>query len=163
MSAGINIGLAASNPALARLLEACECRELSGWEREFIASIRERRTEATDKQLAILNRIAEGPPDYPAINATALRHIEELAARWLPDGKKSGHEYTARNPRRGDRHLGSFRVNLDTGRWGDFAHDVGGGDPISLAAYIFELPQPEAARRLAGILGLSGTAEAANV
>ena len=155
MSLGLNISFAASNPALAQLLEACERHQLSAWEREFIASIRGRRLAPTDKQLAILSRIAEGPPDYATINATALRNIEDLLTRWLPDGEKSGHEYTARNPRRGDRHLGSFRVNLDTGRWGDFASGAGGGDPISLAAYLFDLPNPEAARRLAGMLGVS--------
>jgi hypothetical protein len=155
MNLGANIGLAASDPALAQILEACERHELSVWEREFVRSVKERRKPPTDKQLAILNRIAEGPPDYAAINAAALRHIEDLVARWLPDGKTSGHEYTARNPRRGDRHLGSFKVNFDTGRWGDFACGAGGGDPISLAAYLFELAQPEAARRLAGMLGLS--------
>jgi hypothetical protein len=59
------------------------------------------------------------------------------------------------NPRRSDRRLGSFRVNLRTGMWADFAcHDAAGGDPISLAAYLFGLTQIEAAKRLAATLGM---------
>lgn len=149
------IGLAVSNPTLAHLIASCERRELSTWEREFVASIRQRRKPPTDRQLAILNRIAEGPPDYAVIAAAALRYIEDVLSRWLPDGHRVGHEFTARNPRRHDRNAGSFRINLNTGQWADFAFkDVGGGDLISLAAYLFELSQPEAARRLAGMLGL---------
>jgi hypothetical protein len=45
-------------------------------------------------------------------------------------------------------------VNLVTGRWADFAVDARGGDPISLAAYLWGLSQSEAARRLALMLGV---------
>jgi hypothetical protein len=65
-----------------------------------------------------------------------------------------GREYTARNPRRPDRNAGSFRINLNTGRWADFAIGDGGGDVISLAAYLFGVSQIEAARRLADLLGV---------
>ena len=78
-----------------------------------------------------------------------------LLARWLPDGRVIGREYEARNPRRVDRHPGSFRVNLRTGRWSDFATGDKGGDPVSLAAYLFGLQQADAARRLADMLGVS--------
>jgi hypothetical protein len=75
--------------------------------------------------------------------------------RWLPDGQVEGQEYVARNPLRADRHRGSFKVNLRTGRWADFATGDRGGDPVSLAAYLFGLSQTEAARRLAGTVGLT--------
>ena len=62
--------------------------------------------------------------------------LPALLRRWLPDGRIEGNEYVARNPRRSDRRLGSFKINLRTGRWADFAFDARGGDPISLAAYL---------------------------
>jgi hypothetical protein len=92
---------------------------------------------------------------FSTINAEALRVLPTLLARWLPDGKIMGREYVAHNPRRADRHLGSFKVNLLTGRWADFATADKGGDVVSLAAYLFNLPQVDAARRLTRMLGLS--------
>jgi hypothetical protein len=62
----------------------------------------------------------------------------------------------ARNPTRRDRHLGSFRINLETGRWADFATGDKGGDAVSLAAYLFHLSQGEAARRVGRMLGVDG-------
>jgi hypothetical protein len=93
--------------------------------------------------------------DFAAVNAAALPALPALLARWLPDGRLLGREWTARNPRRDDHRPGSFRVNVDTGRWADFATGDRGGDPVSLAAYLFNLPQLDAARRLAEVLGVS--------
>ena len=97
------------------------------------------------------------PPqvDFAAINAAALAAFPAILRQWLPDGCTIGHEYTARNPTRNDRHAGSFKINVRTGRWADFATDDAGGDPISLAAYLGGLSQGEAARRLAMMLGVS--------
>lgn len=92
--------------------------------------------------------------DYDHINSAALAALPAIVARWLPDGRREGHEWTARNPTRADRRPGSFRVNLGTGRWADFATGDKGGDPISLAAYLFSLSQAEAARRLGEMLGV---------
>jgi hypothetical protein len=91
---------------------------------------------------------------FSAINSAALRELPALLARWLPDGKAVGREYVARNPRRADRHTGSFKMNIRTGRWADFATGDKGGDVVSLAAYLFSLSQIEAARRLSDLLGL---------
>jgi hypothetical protein len=77
-----------------------------------------------------------------------------LVKRWLPDGRREGHEWVARNPTRADRRPGSFKVNLRSGRWADFANDQKGGDAISLAAHLYGLSQLEAARKLAGMLNL---------
>ncbi len=76
----------------------------------------------------------------------------------MPGGKRLGREYLARNPKRADRRSGSFSINLRTGRWSDFATGDAGGDPISLAAYLFDLSQAEAARRVAGMLGIPESA-----
>ena len=88
--------------------------------------------------------------DFDAVNAAALACFPVLLAKWLPDGFRRGNEWIAKNPRRVDRRPGSFSVNLKTGRWADFAlSDAKGGDPLSLAAYLFEMSQADAARKLA--------------
>jgi hypothetical protein len=91
--------------------------------------------------------------DFRAIATAARRHLPELVGRWLPDGRREGREWVARNPTRRDRHLGSFKVNLQTGKWADFASGERGGDAISLAAYLYGLSQLQAARKLATMLG----------
>jgi hypothetical protein len=93
-------------------------------------------------------------PAFAAVNQAALAMWPLLLRRWLPDGRRVGHEWVALNPKRADRRPGSFCVNLTTGRWADFATGDRGGDPVSLAAYLAGIGQGEAARRLAGILGL---------
>lgn len=92
--------------------------------------------------------------DFTRINAAAIRALPSLLSRWLPDGHREGHEWVARNPRRTDRHAGSFRVNLNTGKWADFATDDRGGDVVSLAAYLAGTGQAEAAHSLAEMLGV---------
>lgn len=92
--------------------------------------------------------------DFAAINTAALGCLPALLERWLPDGRQIGGEYQALNPKRADRHRGSFSVNLQTGRWGDFATGDRGGDVISLAAYLFDLRQGDAARELAAAVGV---------
>ena len=83
-----------------------------------------------------------------------MRELLPILIRWLPDGRREGRDYVARNPRRHDHTLGSFKINLTTGRWADFAIDARGGDVISLAAYLADVSQVEAARGLAHMLGL---------
>ncbi|MBL4874442.1 MAG: hypothetical protein JKY41_13925 [Rhodobacteraceae bacterium] len=82
-----------------------------------------------------------------------LNCFPSLLANWLPDGKEIGGEWVARNPTRQDRRAGSFKINVKTGRWSDFATGDSGGDPISLYAYLNGLKQIEAARELRSILG----------
>jgi hypothetical protein len=94
------------------------------------------------------------PLDFEAINQVALARLPDLCVRWLPDGRRRGREYVARNPLRADRRAGSFSVNLISGRWADFAIGARGGDPVSLAAYLSGLGQADAARRLAEMLGV---------
>jgi hypothetical protein len=77
-----------------------------------------------------------------------------VLSRWLPDGHKDAGEWVGRNPKRQDKKPGSFKINLRTGRWGDFATGDKGGDLISLAAYLFNLDQAQAARRVAEMMGI---------
>lgn len=83
------------------------------------------------------------------INQKALSCLLDLLQLWLPDGRQKGSEWIARNPRRTDHHPGSFKINVRTGAWADFATGDKGGDVISLQAYLRDLPQSEAARLLA--------------
>jgi hypothetical protein len=92
--------------------------------------------------------------DFARVNRMALAALPALLRRWLPDGQTRGREYVALNPRRKDRHRGSFKINLATGRWADFATGDRGGDVVSFAAYLFDLTQTEAARSLASMIGV---------
>jgi hypothetical protein len=92
--------------------------------------------------------------NFDRISAAALRCSDLIVQRWLPTGRRKGREWVALNPRRADKRTGSFKVNLATGRWSDFATGDAGGDLISLAAYLFSISQGEAARRVAVMLGL---------
>jgi hypothetical protein len=92
--------------------------------------------------------------DFKGINAEALRCLPAILHRLLPDGKIEGGEYSALNPRRADRHRGSFSINVRSGKWADFATGDKGGDPISLFAFIDGCRQGEAALKLAQMLGL---------
>jgi hypothetical protein len=65
-----------------------------------------------------------------------------------------GRGILARNPTRADRDPGSFKINLRTARWSDFATGDAGGDPVSLAAYLAGISQVEAAERVAAMLGV---------
>lgn len=92
--------------------------------------------------------------DFAAINRAALAALPDILHRWLPDGRTEAGEYVARNPTRPDRRPGSFKINLRSGRWGDFATGDTGGDVVSLAAYLAGCGQVEAARQIAAMLGL---------
>lgn len=97
--------------------------------------------------------------DFTAVRYAAQWHVETLVSRWLPDGRRAGNEWVARNPNRDDRNPGSFSVNLTFGAWADFATGDRGSDVVSLAAYLFfsnhDRPQLEAARALSRTLGLT--------
>jgi hypothetical protein len=91
---------------------------------------------------------------FRRIAAAALGRADDIVSRWLPAGRREGHEWTAVNPTRGDRRRGSFRINLKTGAWADFASADKGGDLISLGAYLHGISQGESAVRIAAMLGV---------
>lgn len=94
--------------------------------------------------------------EFEAINAAAVSRAAEIVAQWLPEGRREGQEWVALNPRRADRRTGSFKVNLVTGKWADFATGDAGGDLISLGAYLSGLSQGQAARGVAQMIGWGG-------
>ena len=91
---------------------------------------------------------------FSRIAAAALAHADTLVARWLPDGRREGAEWVARNPTRADHRPGSFKVNRHSGRWGDFSTGDRGGDLVALAAYIRGEPMKTTALALAEMLGV---------
>ena len=102
--------------------------------------------------MAASRRSRVRPINFAAVNRAALASLPTLLRRWLPDGRQVGREYVARNPRRADRRPGSFKINLRSGKWCDFATGDAGGDVVSLCAYLAGIGQAEAARSLADML-----------
>ncbi|MGO4521145.1 VapE domain-containing protein [Dyella sp. 2RAF44] len=99
--------------------------------------------------------------EFGIINAAL--NADTVVPTWLPDGKRQGREWVARNPNRNDKNAGSFSVNLSTGKWADFAagDEANGGDLVSLYAYLFHRgDQGAAARDLAESNGIRIDTEA---
>jgi len=95
--------------------------------------------------------------DFHELRAKCLHRATDIVGWLLPDGKREGSEWVSKNPKRADNSLGSFKVNLTTGQWSDFATDERGGDLISLGAYLLSTSQSKAAQTLENHLGLSST------
>ena len=98
-------------------------------------------------------------PRTPSVLFRALQQasrpvLPRLVRDWLPEGRREGKEWVALNPRRADQSVGSFKVNLQTGRWADFATGDKGGDAVSLLAYLRGVSQAQAARLLARELSM---------
>ncbi|MDP1611712.1 MAG: DUF927 domain-containing protein [Sulfuritalea sp.] len=86
----------------------------------------------------------------PRVAAAALASFADtMSFLGLANGKHQGPEYLPLNPRRPDNSPGSFSINTTTGAWGDFAIGASGLDLVSLAAYLADEKQSDAARRLA--------------
>lgn len=93
------------------------------------------------------------PIPYSEIASYALSNIDSLLNRWLPGGKSESNEYKVTNPLRADKKVGSFSINLRTGKWGDFATNDAGNDLISLYAYLEGVEQWESAIDVADQIG----------
>jgi uncharacterized protein (DUF927 family) len=92
----------------------------------------------------------------PRIAAAALASFgDTMSFLGLANGKHQGPEYLTLNPRRSDNSTGSFSINTASGAWGDFAIGASGLDLVSLAAYLADEKQSDAARRLAQHFGIT--------
>jgi hypothetical protein len=111
------------------------------------------KTTKPDRERALVVTTKRRRIAFRRIADAALRYSQVLVRRWLPDGRQEGAEWVAINPTRNDRRKGSFKVNMTTGRWSEFATGEAGGDLISLAAYLFRRRQVEAAIKLAEAIG----------
>jgi len=88
--------------------------------------------------------------DFKGLARELLASCDSLLSSWLPDGVREGREWVSVNPTRSDSKPGSFKVNTGTGKWQDFATGEGGGDLISLYAYLRGLDQKLAYQELSG-------------
>ena len=77
-------------------------------------------------------------------NANSYLSVEQL----LPNGKREGKNWVALNPTRSDTKLGSFKVNVETGQWADFATGDKGGDLVSLYSYLHNISSGDAAKEI---------------
>ena len=91
--------------------------------------------------------------DFAGLHRQALPYLPAILRRMLPDGHVKGREYIARNPNRADQRLGSFKINLMTGKWSDFAIGISGGDVASLVAYVMGVSQSDAAAWVIRMIG----------
>jgi hypothetical protein len=85
-----------------------------------------------------------------AIAPTLLTLIPQI----LPQGRRQGQYWVALNPTRYDRNAGSFKIDLNTGHWADYATGDSGRDAVSLVAYLYGLKQGQAATYLENMLGI---------
>lgn len=82
------------------------------------------------------------------------RFDDTMSFLGLAGGKWQAREYLPLNPKRSDHAAGSFSINAETGAWGDFATGERGRDLVSLAAYLLDEKNGEAARALADHFGI---------
>lgn len=93
--------------------------------------------------------------DFKTVADAALARADSLVPEWLPDGKREGDEWCALNPVRHDQKRGSFKVNLVTGVWADFASDDKGSNLLDLYVYVKSVSPVVALRELASSLGVT--------
>jgi predicted P-loop ATPase len=86
-------------------------------------------------------------PDFEGLAAHLLSRIRDILPSLVPGGKIVGAEYECGSINGGQGK--SFRINLNTGLWADFAANQSGSDVTSLYAAIHNLKQSEAAEQLA--------------
>lgn len=93
--------------------------------------------------------------DFKGIDEAAKGALASLVQKWIPGGIMEGDEYVVRNPTRTDGKPGSFKINVKTAVWCDWAggeKDKGNG-AITLYAYARSIRNGEAARAIAEELG----------
>lgn len=117
----------------------------------------------TSYEVFMLNNIIENSKQsnnifFKKIGDAALSKSEHIVTSLLPNGKREGDEWVALNPKRADTSLGSFKTNLRTGVWSDFATGDKGGDLIGLVAHVKGVKQGEAAKILQADFGINSTA-----
>lgn len=82
--------------------------------------------------------------DFQRLNKELLYDALSIIKALLPLGRRKNNEWISLNPTRNDKSIGSFKVNIKTGKWADFATGDRGSDLISLYAHVKGLSQYEA-------------------
>jgi putative DNA primase/helicase len=113
-------------------------------------------TEATRSTPIIPHEI-----NFADVGNRSLDSVLEICEELLGlEGELQGTEFIALNPKRADTGLGSFKINVSTGAWADFAKsDAKGGDLISLVAYLNDCSQTDAAKTLESFLSAETVSE----
>lgn len=95
--------------------------------------------------------------DFAGLNAALLGRAHGLLPEWFPAGRLKGHEFLVGDlsGKAGD----SLSININTGRWADFASGEKGGDLISLYAAIHRLDQGAAAKQLGAAAPTAATSK----
>ena len=75
--------------------------------------------------------------DFDELNNRLFSAIDYYVRSWLPEGRQERRHWVAINKTRADSHLGSFKVDMQSGSWKDYATQDTGTDLISLYAYLF--------------------------
>ena len=88
------------------------------------------------------------PLTLQKLNTTLLSCAYEYVTEWIPGGEIKGAEYIVCNPNRADSSPGSFKINLESGVWAEFATEDKGANLFSLYQYIFQVDEKEALKRL---------------
>lgn len=96
------------------------------------------------------------PINFQALADALLHNAEHLVAAWLPGGVKRGHEWVCGGLSGGEG--ASCSINLNNGRWADFATGEQGGDLVSLYGAIHSLTMGKAAVQVARDEGLEDVA-----
>lgn len=96
------------------------------------------------------------PINFRALAEALLAMADQVVPQWLPGGKRRRHEWVCGSLQGGEGE--STSVNLNTGKWADFAADQQGGDLLSLYAAIHALDQGKAAVACAREYGLEDVA-----
>lgn len=93
--------------------------------------------------------------DFAGLRAQIHGNILGHLQAWLPGGRKEGNEYVVTNPTRADMKRGSFKINVRTGKWADYAAGDGasGRDLIDLYAYLKGIGPGDAYKDLTGDTG----------
>ena len=97
--------------------------------------------------------------DFRGLADRLLAQCPALLQRWFPNGRLRGHEFQVGSLQ--GEPGSSLSINVNTGRWKDFATGESGGDLIDLYASAHGLSQADAARELGADEHRSSAAPAA--
>jgi len=94
--------------------------------------------------------LASGKLDFDSLAAQLLENPIHWLEIWLPGGQAEGLEYKCVNPTRDDKSVGSFSINMQSGKWSDFYTGDSGSDLIALYAYINGISMGDAYKDIKG-------------
>ena len=102
--------------------------------------------------------------DFQSIKQRYSENPQPILRELVGAGEVQGSDYVALNPRRNDKHRGSFRIHIATGRFHDFATGDRGGSILDLAMFVYNCDLLTAAQKLQQLFPfLASTSVAADI